>query len=75
MCFCVTHTVAGPVQLSPPLFHRLDGWPGSHHKHNGMENLAGRLGLLMIHVFMSHLPNTTPFSLLPPPPPLPLYTL
>lgn len=49
--------------------HCGDGRPDSHHQHNGKEKLAG---LLMIHVFISYLPNCTPFS---PRPPHPLSSL
>lgn len=62
VCVGVSHTVAGPLLESPPLFQRWDGWPDSHHKHNERENLAGLSGLLMIHVFISYLPSSTPFS-------------
>lgn len=58
----VSHTVAAPELPSPPLFQHWDGWPDSHHKHNERQNLAGQSGLLMIHLFISYLPNSTPFS-------------
>lgn len=58
----MTHTVAAPVLPSSPLFQLRDGWPGSHHKHNEREDLAGQSGILMIHMFISYLPTSTPFS-------------
>lgn len=68
-CVTVTHPVAAPARPSPPLFQRWDGWPDSHHKHNERENLAGQSGLLMIHMFISYLPSSTPFSPQPLSPP------
>lgn len=53
-CVKVTHIVAAP------LFQRWAGWPGSHHKHNEREDLAGQSGILMIHMFISYLPTSTP---------------
>lgn len=58
----VTHTVAAPVLPSSPLFQLRDSWPGSHHKHNEREDLAGQSGILMIHMFISYLPTSTPYS-------------
>lgn len=53
-CAKVTHIVAAP------LFQHWAGWPGSHHKHNEREDLAGQSGILMIHMFISYLPTSTP---------------
>lgn len=52
LCFCAGMCVwwwfilvYGPMLLSSPLFQGKDGSLDSHHKHNGKENLAERLGI------------------------------